>query len=232
MKQSTKTNSLKSAIVVFGALAFGWLTIELAFKPFLGKAREAMDKSDPTRDPDDDDDDDATGDPKLSSSREDASEAAVIKLPLSPRLSLTPLHSGRNPTRVVSFSAELKTTGQHLTIGLVLAERIGSADKYFYMLFDMMPEVRIVYSLPLPRPCIAGTNIGYEDQLPWIGLMYVVLNGHGCVVHSNKMHVLLLLGGSFVTMCSAVESNYLGETLKCFEMAINNLLSLGNVLIF
>ncbi|XP_060197764.1 outer envelope membrane protein 7-like [Lycium barbarum] len=48
-------NSLKSTAVVFGALAFGWLAIELAFKPWLEKARAAIDKSDPTRDPDDDD---------------------------------------------------------------------------------------------------------------------------------------------------------------------------------
>ncbi|KAK9179527.1 hypothetical protein WN943_028729 [Citrus x changshan-huyou] len=34
-------------------LAFGWLAIELAFKSFLNKARAAMDKSDPARDPDD-----------------------------------------------------------------------------------------------------------------------------------------------------------------------------------
>ena len=45
----------KQAVVVFGALAFGWLAIEMAFKPFLDKARSAMDKSDPARDPDDDD---------------------------------------------------------------------------------------------------------------------------------------------------------------------------------
>ncbi|MCD9558849.1 hypothetical protein HAX54_016477 [Datura stramonium] len=43
-----------TAAVVFGALAFGWLAIELAFKPWLEKARAAMDKSDPSRDPDDD----------------------------------------------------------------------------------------------------------------------------------------------------------------------------------
>lgn len=49
-----KHNSLKSTAVVFGALAFGWLAIELAFKPWLDKARSAMDKSDPSRDPDDD----------------------------------------------------------------------------------------------------------------------------------------------------------------------------------
>ncbi|KAJ8748428.1 hypothetical protein K2173_003065 [Erythroxylum novogranatense] len=48
-----ETKPLKQAMVVFGALAFGWLAIEMAFKPFLDKARAAMDKSDPTRDPDD-----------------------------------------------------------------------------------------------------------------------------------------------------------------------------------
>lgn len=48
-----KLNPAKSAAVVFGALAFGWLTIELAFKPWLQKARAAMDKSDPALDPDD-----------------------------------------------------------------------------------------------------------------------------------------------------------------------------------
>ncbi|XP_048139010.1 outer envelope membrane protein 7-like [Rhodamnia argentea] len=44
----------KQVAVVFGALAVGWLAIELAFKPFLDRARAAMDKSDPARDPDDD----------------------------------------------------------------------------------------------------------------------------------------------------------------------------------
>ncbi|KAK4731917.1 hypothetical protein R3W88_024905 [Solanum pinnatisectum] len=52
----TKTNSLKSTAVVVGALACGWLAIELAFKPFLEKARAALNKSDPARDPDDEDD--------------------------------------------------------------------------------------------------------------------------------------------------------------------------------
>ena len=60
-----KSTATKQAMVVFGALAFGWLAIELAFKPFLDKARSAMDKSDPTRDPDDvvaDSDSDADAD--------------------------------------------------------------------------------------------------------------------------------------------------------------------------
>ncbi|XP_061341385.1 outer envelope membrane protein 7-like [Gastrolobium bilobum] len=43
----------KDAMVVVGALAFVWLAIELAFKPFLDKTRSSIDKSDPTRDPDD-----------------------------------------------------------------------------------------------------------------------------------------------------------------------------------
>ncbi|XP_071717434.1 outer envelope membrane protein 7-like [Rutidosis leptorrhynchoides] len=44
---------LKSVVVVIGALAFGWAAIELAFKPWLDKARASMDKSDPAVDPDD-----------------------------------------------------------------------------------------------------------------------------------------------------------------------------------
>lgn len=48
-----KPSGSKQAFVVFGALALGWLAIELAFKPFLDKARSAMDNSDPARDPDD-----------------------------------------------------------------------------------------------------------------------------------------------------------------------------------
>ncbi|KAF4346299.1 hypothetical protein CsatB_005654 [Cannabis sativa] len=51
MKKST---AAKQALVVFGALSLGWLAIELAFKPILDKARAAMDKSDPARDPDED----------------------------------------------------------------------------------------------------------------------------------------------------------------------------------
>ncbi|KAK6940448.1 hypothetical protein RJ641_029979 [Dillenia turbinata] len=56
MTRSEKARSLKSAAVVLGALAFGWLAIEMALKPILDKARGAMDRSDPTRDPDDVDD--------------------------------------------------------------------------------------------------------------------------------------------------------------------------------
>ncbi|CAA7019211.1 unnamed protein product [Microthlaspi erraticum] len=48
-----KPSSTKQATVVVAALAFGWLAIELAFKPFLEKFRSSIDKSDPTKDPDD-----------------------------------------------------------------------------------------------------------------------------------------------------------------------------------
>lgn len=48
-----KTSGTKQATVVVAALAFGWLAIEIAFKPFLEKFRSTIDKSDPTKDPDD-----------------------------------------------------------------------------------------------------------------------------------------------------------------------------------
>ncbi|KMT06005.1 hypothetical protein BVRB_7g163360 [Beta vulgaris subsp. vulgaris] len=48
----TREGSLKQAAIVMSALAFGWLAIELAFKPWLDKARAALDKSDPAYDPD------------------------------------------------------------------------------------------------------------------------------------------------------------------------------------
>ncbi|KAK7336738.1 hypothetical protein VNO77_17284 [Canavalia gladiata] len=52
----------KEAVVVAGALAFVWLAIEIAFKPFLNKTRASIDESDPTRDPDDSPDSKPTGD--------------------------------------------------------------------------------------------------------------------------------------------------------------------------
>ncbi|GMI73832.1 hypothetical protein HRI_001052500 [Hibiscus trionum] len=42
-----KSSPVKQAAVVAGALALGWMAIELAFKPLLDKARAAMDKTDP-----------------------------------------------------------------------------------------------------------------------------------------------------------------------------------------
>lgn len=54
MKKSFKMGKAKEAAVVAGALAFAWLAIELALKPFLAKARASIDNSDPPRDPDDD----------------------------------------------------------------------------------------------------------------------------------------------------------------------------------
>lgn len=39
MKESVK-NALRSAVVVIGALAFGHLTLQLAFKPYLEKTQQ------------------------------------------------------------------------------------------------------------------------------------------------------------------------------------------------
>ncbi|XP_054787912.1 outer envelope membrane protein 7 [Prosopis cineraria] len=47
-------SAAKQALVVVGGLAFVWLAIEIALKPFLQQTRAAIDKSDPNRDPDDD----------------------------------------------------------------------------------------------------------------------------------------------------------------------------------
>ncbi|KAI5680301.1 hypothetical protein M9H77_01528 [Catharanthus roseus] len=72
-------NTAKSAAVVFGALACGWLAIELAFKPWLQKARSAMDKSDPDRDPDDDktSEEKSQSQPSSSSASDNPNLAAV-----------------------------------------------------------------------------------------------------------------------------------------------------------
>ncbi|KAG5626341.1 hypothetical protein H5410_011559 [Solanum commersonii] len=40
-----KNNSLKSIVVVFGAMSFEWLAIGLVFKPWLDKTRASMGKS-------------------------------------------------------------------------------------------------------------------------------------------------------------------------------------------
>ncbi|CAN0866386.1 hypothetical protein LINGRAHAP2_LOCUS9259 [Linum grandiflorum] len=40
MKGETKLNAIKSGLVVLGALAFGYLTLEIGFKPILVKAQE------------------------------------------------------------------------------------------------------------------------------------------------------------------------------------------------
>ncbi|KAK8575348.1 hypothetical protein V6N13_033402 [Hibiscus sabdariffa] len=63
------------AAIVVGALAFGWMAIEMAFKPLLDKARAAMDKSDPDHDLDDAP---AVDDSNVKSN--DAAEASERKL--------------------------------------------------------------------------------------------------------------------------------------------------------
>jgi len=69
----------KEAAVVAGALAFAWLAIELALKPFLTKARASIDKSDPARDPDDDALPKTTADDVPEASADDVPVAADTK---------------------------------------------------------------------------------------------------------------------------------------------------------
>ncbi|KAK8498919.1 hypothetical protein V6N13_045913 [Hibiscus sabdariffa] len=50
-----KSSPVKQAVVVVGALALGWMAIQMAFKPLFDKVRAAWDKThpDPDLDPDD-----------------------------------------------------------------------------------------------------------------------------------------------------------------------------------
>ena len=43
MRERTKMNVMRSGLVVFGALAFGYLTLRIGFKPFLENAQRTMD---------------------------------------------------------------------------------------------------------------------------------------------------------------------------------------------
>ncbi|PON80154.1 hypothetical protein PanWU01x14_006040 [Parasponia andersonii] len=45
MDHRTKMNAMRSGVVVVGALAFGYLTLQLGFKPFLEKAQVNLDHS-------------------------------------------------------------------------------------------------------------------------------------------------------------------------------------------
>ena len=47
-------SALKSSLAVVGGLAVAWLTVEMAFKPFLDSIRSAMAKSYSGHDPDGD----------------------------------------------------------------------------------------------------------------------------------------------------------------------------------
>ncbi|KAF3457191.1 hypothetical protein FNV43_RR01848 [Rhamnella rubrinervis] len=51
MRDRTKVNAMRSGVVVVGALAFGYLTLQLGFKPFLEKAQVSIDHSEPTPSP-------------------------------------------------------------------------------------------------------------------------------------------------------------------------------------
>ncbi|KMZ71382.1 outer envelope membrane protein 7 [Zostera marina] len=53
MGEEKSKSGIKTATVVAGAIAFAWWTIEIACKPFLNRARDAIAKSEPDYDPDD-----------------------------------------------------------------------------------------------------------------------------------------------------------------------------------
>lgn len=71
MGEQQRGSAVKSALVVVGSLACVWLTVEMAFKPFLDSIRGAIAKSDPGRDPDGDGDE--AGGSMASSSIESSS---------------------------------------------------------------------------------------------------------------------------------------------------------------
>ncbi|CDO99005.1 unnamed protein product [Coffea canephora] len=45
MRGTAKMNAMRSGVVVLGALAFGYLTLQLGFKPFLEKAQKRQQES-------------------------------------------------------------------------------------------------------------------------------------------------------------------------------------------
>lgn len=45
-------NAMRSGVVVVGALAFGYLTLQLGFRPFLEKAQQSTDQQQYTDSPD------------------------------------------------------------------------------------------------------------------------------------------------------------------------------------
>ncbi|KAL6188725.1 hypothetical protein ACLB2K_040116 [Fragaria x ananassa] len=45
MRERRNVNAMRSAVVVLGALAFGYLTLQLGFKPYLERAQIAADQS-------------------------------------------------------------------------------------------------------------------------------------------------------------------------------------------
>ncbi|KMS64590.1 hypothetical protein BVRB_018730 [Beta vulgaris subsp. vulgaris] len=42
MRGRTRMNAMRSGLVVVGALAFGYLTLQIGFKPFLLKAQQTL----------------------------------------------------------------------------------------------------------------------------------------------------------------------------------------------
>ncbi|PKI77164.1 hypothetical protein CRG98_002446 [Punica granatum] len=49
MNQTAKMNAIRSGIVVVGALAFGYLSFRLGFKPYLERAEAALESAGPSQ---------------------------------------------------------------------------------------------------------------------------------------------------------------------------------------
>ncbi|KGN57013.1 hypothetical protein Csa_010432 [Cucumis sativus] len=47
MKETAKLNAARSGLVVIGALAFGYLSLQLVFKPYLEKAQSSLQHPEP-----------------------------------------------------------------------------------------------------------------------------------------------------------------------------------------
>ncbi|KAI8564553.1 hypothetical protein RHMOL_Rhmol03G0190200 [Rhododendron molle] len=48
MREILKVNAMRSGVVVVGALAFGYLTLQLGFRPYLERAQETLDNRHPS----------------------------------------------------------------------------------------------------------------------------------------------------------------------------------------
>lgn len=51
MREKAMMNAMRSGVVVMGALAFGYLTLQLGFKPFLERAQVSDEQAEPSSSP-------------------------------------------------------------------------------------------------------------------------------------------------------------------------------------
>ncbi|XP_062180869.1 uncharacterized protein LOC133885211 [Phragmites australis] len=67
-----RQNAMRSGLVVLGAVAFGYLSFRIGFKPYLDRAQEAMDSSATVTATDDSGDDRLEGGANLAPSKDPA----------------------------------------------------------------------------------------------------------------------------------------------------------------